>query len=187
MTQAACPEGSRSDQLVTLLGSAARYFFEDGQLFIDLLADGGTMAFAPQGEAELAEAPAEAVLSSGLPLAEIGNDEGGAAFVTGEMAYTSWYVSEYVKSPVVALMDLSSQIQGNYSEFIPRSGQVVGRLTSPFGPSPTSYRINLPVQPEGQYVDLDNDGDGPVHAKSPGRTGWRLPSTMRAACFGPAG
>jgi heat shock protein HslJ len=47
MTQAACPPGSRSDQFVKLLGSAARYFIKDGKLYIDLFADGGTMAFAP--------------------------------------------------------------------------------------------------------------------------------------------
>lgn len=51
MTMAACPDGSRSDQFVTLLGAAARYFFADGNLFIDLMADGGTMRLDPAGEA----------------------------------------------------------------------------------------------------------------------------------------
>jgi heat shock protein HslJ len=46
MTLAACPEGSRSDDFVKYLGSAAIYFFEDGDLFIDLFADGGTMQFS---------------------------------------------------------------------------------------------------------------------------------------------
>jgi len=45
MTMAACPPESRSDQFVQLLGGAALYFFEDGNLFIDLMADGGTMEF----------------------------------------------------------------------------------------------------------------------------------------------
>jgi heat shock protein HslJ/predicted transcriptional regulator len=49
MTLAACLPESRSDQFVTLLGGAARYFFQDGQLFVDLMADGGTMVFAPAG------------------------------------------------------------------------------------------------------------------------------------------
>jgi heat shock protein HslJ len=52
MTMAACPPESRSDQFVTLLGGAALYFFQDGMLYIDLFADGGTMAFAP-ADAEL--------------------------------------------------------------------------------------------------------------------------------------
>lgn len=51
MTMAACPPDSRSDQFVALLGGAARYFFEDGQLLIDLMADGGTLSFASAGDA----------------------------------------------------------------------------------------------------------------------------------------
>ncbi|MEZ4769574.1 MAG: hypothetical protein R2844_14230 [Caldilineales bacterium] len=50
MTAAACRfDGSRSDQFVTLLGAAARYFFVDGALFIDLMADGGVMRLDPAG------------------------------------------------------------------------------------------------------------------------------------------
>jgi heat shock protein HslJ len=47
MTMAACPEGSLSDDFVKYLGFVAIYFFEDGDLFIDLMADGGTMRFSP--------------------------------------------------------------------------------------------------------------------------------------------
>jgi len=47
MTMAACPPESRSDDFVKYLGFAAIYFFQDGDLFIDLLADGGTMQFSP--------------------------------------------------------------------------------------------------------------------------------------------
>lgn len=66
MTVAACPPGSRSDQFVKYLGFAARYFFEDTQLYIDLFADGGTMVFAPGGEAEMTEA-AEGAMTGELP------------------------------------------------------------------------------------------------------------------------
>jgi heat shock protein HslJ len=52
MTMAACPSESRSDDFVKYLGSAAIYFFKDDNLFIDLMADGGTMSFSPlAGEA----------------------------------------------------------------------------------------------------------------------------------------
>jgi len=47
MTMAACPPDSRSDEFVKLLGGAALYFFQDGELYIDLMADGGTLQFAP--------------------------------------------------------------------------------------------------------------------------------------------
>ena len=50
MTMAACPPESRSDDFVKYLGAAAIYFFEEGDLFIDLMADGGTMRFRPYGE-----------------------------------------------------------------------------------------------------------------------------------------
>ncbi|MGE5377508.1 MAG: META domain-containing protein [Bacteroidota bacterium] len=46
-TLSACPPGSRSDEFLKYLGSAALYFFQPGELFIDLQADGGTMHFAP--------------------------------------------------------------------------------------------------------------------------------------------
>ncbi len=48
MTLAACEEGSRSEQFINLLGSAAMAYFEDGNLYIDLMADGGTMIFTPE-------------------------------------------------------------------------------------------------------------------------------------------
>jgi heat shock protein HslJ len=55
MTRAMCPEGSRSDQFVELLNTSAIYFFEEGHLFIDLMADGGTLEFvATDLEAEQA-------------------------------------------------------------------------------------------------------------------------------------
>ena len=50
MTLAACPPESRSDDFIKYLGSAAIYFFQDGNLYIDLMADGGTMAFTPAAD-----------------------------------------------------------------------------------------------------------------------------------------
>jgi D-alanyl-D-alanine carboxypeptidase len=43
---AGCESNSRSDQFFGLLGDAARYHFKDGNLTIDLKADGGTLTFA---------------------------------------------------------------------------------------------------------------------------------------------
>ncbi|HRW49445.1 MAG TPA: META domain-containing protein, partial [Caldilinea sp.] len=73
-----CPGESRADQFTGLLGGAARYFFEDGLLYIDLMADGGTMAFAPanpelladDGEGAIAGAPSETSL---LPVETLRN------------------------------------------------------------------------------------------------------------------
>ncbi len=50
-TLAECGPASRSAQFVKLLGAGAGYFFEGDNLYIDLMADGGTMGFAPAGMA----------------------------------------------------------------------------------------------------------------------------------------
>lgn len=50
MTMAACPEGSRSDQFVQLLSSAAGYFMVEEQLYINLMDDTGILRFGPAGE-----------------------------------------------------------------------------------------------------------------------------------------
>jgi heat shock protein HslJ len=49
MTRAACPSGSLSDQFIKELETAAIYFLKDGNLYIDLKLDSGTMRFAPVG------------------------------------------------------------------------------------------------------------------------------------------
>jgi heat shock protein HslJ len=46
-TLAFCGPESRSEELIQKLGFAAIYFFQDGNLFIDLMADGGTLEFRP--------------------------------------------------------------------------------------------------------------------------------------------
>jgi D-alanyl-D-alanine carboxypeptidase len=51
MTMAACLPESRSEQFVQLLGNAAGYFMVEDQLYINLIADSGTMRLGPAGEA----------------------------------------------------------------------------------------------------------------------------------------
>lgn len=47
MTLAACPEDSRSDAFISYLGQSATYFFEAGNLYIELPVDSGTLKFTP--------------------------------------------------------------------------------------------------------------------------------------------
>jgi len=42
-TRALCPGDSKGEDFIKYLAVGARYFFQDGDLFIDLMADGGTM------------------------------------------------------------------------------------------------------------------------------------------------
>jgi heat shock protein HslJ/LysM repeat protein len=53
MTLANCLPGSRSDDFINYLGFAAKYFFDEGDLFIDLMADGGTMRFSPYDDSDI--------------------------------------------------------------------------------------------------------------------------------------
>jgi heat shock protein HslJ len=52
-TLAACSEGSLDQNYLTSLENAAIYFFEEGDLFMDLAADAGTMRFSPSETVEL--------------------------------------------------------------------------------------------------------------------------------------
>jgi len=49
-TLSLCPDESRSENFIQYLGYAARYFFQEGRLYIDLFADGGTMEFVPSAQ-----------------------------------------------------------------------------------------------------------------------------------------
>ena len=49
-TMAACPEGSLEDEFVRGLSGAAIYFIRDGDLYIDLKYDTGTMRFSRQAD-----------------------------------------------------------------------------------------------------------------------------------------
>ncbi|NJL49048.1 MAG: META domain-containing protein [Leptolyngbyaceae cyanobacterium SM2_5_2] len=48
-TLAACPEGSIGTEFLQSLNNANLYFFQDGDLFVDLAFDSGTMQFSPAG------------------------------------------------------------------------------------------------------------------------------------------
>lgn len=52
-TLVACPEDSQSDVFLQQLSAAAIAFFEGDDLYIDLMADGGTMRFQPAAEPQL--------------------------------------------------------------------------------------------------------------------------------------
>jgi heat shock protein HslJ len=54
-TLVACPPESRGEEFIQKLGFAAIHFFQDGNLFIDLMADGGTLEFSPQAADDQAD------------------------------------------------------------------------------------------------------------------------------------
>ena len=101
ITMAACPEGSRSDQFVQLMTGAAIYFFEDDSLFIDLMADGGTMAFRSAMIAEQIPSEAEGVASGTLPEDIVGQLD---AFLQSQV-YTEGGNPELAAPGLVLLVD----------------------------------------------------------------------------------
>ncbi|MEZ4640520.1 MAG: S41 family peptidase, partial [Caldilineaceae bacterium] len=101
---------------------------------------------------------ARSALAQDLPPADIAADEGGAQIVTGEWSYSNFAVASVIQEPVVALLDIGPRLQGDYN-FIPRTSQILGLLTSPMTPSPATYQVMIPQTPAGSSVDLDNDSE----------------------------
>lgn len=98
-----------------------------------------------------------------IPDAEIENDEGGVAVLTGEINYTVGFLSDFGEpAVVVSLTDLSNYVdtRGLDPDYVvPEDGQLIGRVTSDPLVSPFSYSINLPIVPTGELRDVDNDSD----------------------------
>ena len=108
MTAAACPPDSRSDQFVRLLGGAALYFFQDGNLHIDLFADAGTMVFSPAPPDIFGDDGEGAV--AGLPdtlVATLGNQSYSGLFDDREITLTGgvYTATSDAETIVVHLLD----------------------------------------------------------------------------------
>lgn len=99
---------------------------------------------------------------SGLPPADIINDEGGTAIITGEVPYTVTFLADWgTPSISISLIDIAGEIDRIASlpgYVIPTDAQVLGQITSDPLRSPFTYEINLPIVPRGEFRDLDNNG-----------------------------
>ncbi len=79
VTLALCPEDSLSDQFLQYLGAAAVYFFEEGDLFMDLPVDSGTLRFSASAEdaeagtggAAAAPSATEALAATTIPVMHV--------------------------------------------------------------------------------------------------------------------
>jgi C-terminal processing protease CtpA/Prc len=96
---------------------------------------------------------------SELSPAEIVNDEGGAVSITGEVTYTYALFTDGVAQPLVILEDQAGFVDRDRGFLMPVASQVMGQITSDFYDSPFSYSVALPIQPQGTYRDVDNDGE----------------------------
>ena len=117
-----------------------------------------TEAAAEKSTAEEKTKPTEQALQSGLPPAEIVNDEGGPVNITGKVNYTNLTFTDGVAEPVIILEDQAGFVDRNEFFIMPVESQTLGQITSDFFDPPFSYSIALPIEPQGSLRDVDNDG-----------------------------
>ena len=83
---------------------------------------------------------------------------GGPVVIVGEAGSANFYASpETFPEPVVAMVDASNVIKQEAS-FASDKTQILGTFDTAMFPLPAKYSINLPIQPAGAPIDLDNNG-----------------------------
>jgi heat shock protein HslJ len=130
ITRVACPPDSVDDEFLRDLENAAIYFIRDGKLYIDLMADGGTMEFAP------ASAPASDLVGIQWQLQQVqfNNDE---LITIGD---PSLYTLEFLPDDEVAVRADCNRAVGTYT-------QTGSQLSITLGPT------TLAACPPGSFSD----------------------------------
>lgn len=95
--------------------------------------------------------------SSNLPETELAIE--GPVLLTGSFDYTNEFVLEtYYVEHAVMLTDLTSFILRDLEWELPVESQVLGYLDVDEDANRATYRLALPVLPEGEMQDVDQDG-----------------------------
>jgi C-terminal processing protease CtpA/Prc len=98
-----------------------------------------------------------------LPAAEIENDEGGVTQLTGSLIITNQNVKDSSVQPVVLLEDQAGFIDRDRTFLATEESQVIGNFVNDYYLTPLEepiiYHINLPLAPQGEPRDVDQDGD----------------------------
>lgn len=97
-------------------------------------------------------------LPEALPAAAQGEDA-GPAVVQGEVNYTNPFFTDGVTQPLILLEDQTGFVMRDREYVIPVDAQILGKITSDFYESPFTYSLTLPVVPQGELNDVDNDGE----------------------------
>jgi C-terminal processing protease CtpA/Prc len=104
--------------------------------------------------------PAVLCLFCGL-LSSPGQSQPTPTTVVGQMAYQNYLIPKYFQAnPSVSLISVAASLRSPSKEFVPKSGQILGRLLTPVAPSPLKFEVPLPIAPAGDSVDLDPHGKG---------------------------
>ncbi len=81
-----------------------------------------------------------------------------AVKITGSFTYTNDIITTYYVEHAVALVDMYGFVKRDREWEIPVTSQVLGYLHLDPDAKTGTYEIELPARPEGQFVDVDNDG-----------------------------
>ena len=90
--------------------------------------------------------------------AQANPEENGPVLLTGEVNYTNPFFTVGVAAPLIVLEDQAGFIDRNPSYLISRASQTLGQITSDFLESPFTYSLALPIEPQGDLRDVDQDG-----------------------------
>lgn len=93
-----------------------------------------------------------------IPRADIVNDEGGPAIISGTLTYSNLLFTSGVSEPLIILESAANFVDRNLHGVLPIESQVLGQITSDFYTSPVDYTLSLPEVPNGPFRDVDNDG-----------------------------
>lgn len=83
----------------------------------------------------------------------------GITQVRGEFSYTNDIITSYYVEQAVALQDMYGFVIRDREWELPLEGQTLGYLKLDQAAQRGSYTLQLPAQPRGTAVDVDNDAD----------------------------
>jgi C-terminal processing protease CtpA/Prc len=93
-----------------------------------------------------------------IPPAPITNDEGGTVSISGQLTYSNPFFTGGVAMPVIILEDQAGFVERNRFFVMSPESQTLAQITSDFYTSPVTYSLALPIEPQGEYRDVDFDG-----------------------------
>ncbi|HRF97777.1 MAG TPA: PDZ domain-containing protein, partial [Aggregatilineales bacterium] len=93
-----------------------------------------------------------------IPPAPITNDEGGTVLIRGQLTYSNPFFTGGVAMPVIILEDQAGFVERNRFFVMSPESQTLAQITSDFYTSPVTYSLALPIEPQGEYRDVDFDG-----------------------------
>lgn len=103
-------------------------------------------------------APTNATPAPGAPAAPATASGNGVELITGEFSFTNDFIFTYYVENAVALVDMHGFVTRDEKWDIPIEGQVLGFMDVDVPNLRGSFRLQLPIRPEGTLSDVDNDG-----------------------------